>query len=114
MNMTRAKKRYAFVPPRFGENIGGGAETLVASLASRLAARGDDIEVFTTCACDNRTWENIFPEGESFECGVKVRRFKVDERNLDIWIPLQIRISEGLRLSIDEQLEWMAHSVNSS
>ena len=106
--------KYAFVPPRFGERIGGGAETLMAALAAHLAARGDEVEVFTTCALDNRTWENHFPAGESVEYGVKVRRFPVDPRNLDIWVPLQVRMAEGLRLSLDEQIDWMAHSVNSS
>ncbi len=113
-NPSSKKRRYAFVPPRFGESIGGGAETLVANLASELVTYGHDIEVFTTCALDNRTWENHFPAGESTAYGVKVRRFPVDPRNLEVWIPLQIRLSEGLRLSLEEQIDWMAHSVNSS
>jgi len=54
-------RRYAFVVPRFGEGIAGGAETLVGALARHLAQRGDRVEVFTTCARDNRTWENEFP-----------------------------------------------------
>lgn len=104
----------AFVVPRFGEGIAGGAETLVGALASRLAGRGDRIEVWTTCARDNRTWENFFPEGEAVEYGLPVRRFPVDSRNLDVWIPHQVNIHEGLRLTVEQQLEWMSEGVNSS
>ena len=107
-------KSYAFIVPRFGENVGGGAETLAGSLAARLAHRGEQVEVLSTCAIDNRSWENYFPAGETKEGGVIVRRFLVDNRNLERWVPLQIRISEGLELSLDEQLEWMSEGVNSS
>jgi glycosyltransferase involved in cell wall biosynthesis len=106
-------KRYLFVVPRYGEKVGGGAETLVREVAERLAARGDSIEVFTTCALDNRTWENVLPEGQTTENKVLVHRFKVDTRSLDIWVPLQIRISEGMLLTTDEQLQWLEHGVNS-
>lgn len=105
--------RYAFVIPRCGEAIGGGAETLVRILAERLAARGTSVEILTTCAKDNRTWENDYPPGRSVEQGVPVHRFKVDPRNLDSWVPKQIAISRGERLSSHDELDWMAESVNS-
>ncbi len=105
--------RYAFVPPRFAESIAGGAETLIGSLASRLGARGNHVEIFTTCAIDNRTWENHFPEGSSLEMGIPVRRFKVDPRDLETWIPRQIQINEGMNIGVDEELLWMQESVNS-
>lgn len=105
--------KYCFVVPRFGRGVAGGAETLVGELARHLAARGDSIDVLTTCASDNRTWKNELPEGESIEDGVHVRRFPVRERDLDAWIPLQIRLSEGLTLTLDEEMKWMEHSVNS-
>ena len=43
-----------------------------------------------------------------------MKRFPVDERNLDSWIPLQIKIHQGEELTLDEQIEWMTHSVNST
>lgn len=103
---------YCFVVPRFGRGIAGGAETLVGELARRLAARGTKVHILTTCAKDNRSWDNAFPAGRTEEDGISVFRFPVQERNLDIWIPLQIRLSEGLSLSVDEQLQWLEHSVN--
>lgn len=109
-----ALKRYAFVLPRFGEANIGGAENLSALLARKLSDRGDHVEIFTTCALDNRTWKNELQPGESSEFGLVVHRFLVDERNLDRWVPLQIRLHSGQKLDLQEQLDWMADSVNSS
>ena len=114
MIMDPISARYAFVVPRFGEGIAGGAETLTAELASRLKARGNKVEVFTTCARDNRSWANEYPPGDALEFGVPVKRFAVDERDLEVWIPKQISISEGMNLPLEDQLQWMAHGVNSA
>lgn len=105
---------YAFVVPRYGAQVGGGAETLVRHLAERLVLRGDSVEIWTTCARDNRTWQNELNAGCTLEEGVTVHRFPVDDRDLERWVPLQIRIHEGLQLSSEEQLDWMQESVNSS
>ena len=107
-------RRYAFVTPRFGQDIVGGAEALIFNLARRVAERGHDVTVLSTCARDNRSWEDFFPAGITHEHGVSVQRFPVDKRNLERWIPIQIAISEGMRPSVDDQLDWMAESVNSS
>ncbi len=106
--------RYCFVIPRYFEGIAGGAETLISALARKLALRGDEVLLLATCAKDNRTWENFFEPGEALIDGLKVIRFAVDKRNLDRWIPLQIRLSEGMRLDLPEELDWLAESVNSS
>jgi len=110
----RQVRRFAFVLPRFGKDFAGGAETLCSELAHRLSLRGDRVEIFTTCARDNRTWLNEIEPGVSEIDGLVVRRFKVDARDLESWIPKQIAINDGMRLSLDDQLEWMQHSVNSS
>ena len=107
-------RSFAFVLPRFGEGIVGGAETLMGQLARALAARGDRVEVFTTCARDNRSWDNHFPAESSVQYGVLTHRFPVDGRNLEIWIPHQIAISQGRELTIDQQLEWLQQGVNST
>lgn len=106
-------RSYAFILPRFGEGIAGGAETLVGTLVRKLNGRGDNVQVLTTCARDNRTWANDYPPGDAVEYGVRVKRFAVDERNLDVWIPLQIKISEGKTLSLDEQFAWWQEGVGS-
>lgn len=109
-----AQRSYAFVLPRFGEGFAGGAEMLAGSLAGRLAARGDRVEILTTCARDNRSWDNELPAGTTHELGLRVTRFPVDPRNLEVWVPLQISICDGIEPSVESQLDWMANSVNSS
>lgn len=70
--------RLAVVVPRFGPDIGGGAEGLARWVAGWLARR-HDVTVLTTCAHDYRTWEDHYPEGASEDGAVAVRRFRVPE-----------------------------------
>lgn len=112
--MSLAGKRFAFVLPRYYPGVVGGAETLCGELAQKAFDGGATVEIWTTCARDNRSWENSFPEGvEDFD-GIPIRRFSVDERDLEQWIPLQIRLSQGVSLSVDEQFTWMKESVNAA
>lgn len=106
-------EKYAFVVPRFGREIFGGAETLVAGLAKHLSDRADTVEVWTTTARDNRTWKAEFKVGCFWGYKIAVRRFSVDQRNLDLWIPKQIAISQGMMLTVQDELEWLEQSVNS-
>lgn len=107
--------KLAFVVPRFAEDIAGGAETLVRELAVKLQEEGKhQIEIFTTCAKDNRSWDNFYEPGQVDVSGLKTTRFLVDKRNLDAWVPLQIALNEGTRLDLDQELSWLEHSVNSS
>jgi glycosyltransferase involved in cell wall biosynthesis len=104
---------WCFVLPRYFEGIAGGAETLMGALAEHLAMRGDTVEIVTTCARDNRTWNNELPEGAEVIRGIPVRRFPVEPRNLERWIPLQLAIHDGKTVSTEDQLDWMQESVNS-
>lgn len=107
-------RKLAFVLPRFGKDINGGAETLVGQLCMQLASLENyEVEILTTCAKDNRTWENEYAEGEEYLDNLLVKRFKVDARNLDVWVPLQLKIQDNLMLNLDQQLDWMQESVNS-
>ena len=63
--------KVAFVVPRYGPDIRGGAEVGARMLAERLVAdRGYEVEVLTTCALDAITWRDELPEGTSVERGV--------------------------------------------
>ena len=53
----------AFIIPRYGPNILGGAESLARGFAERLTQQGWRIEVWTTCAHDYHTWQNVYPAG---------------------------------------------------
>lgn len=118
-------KSLAVVLPRYAKNLGGGAETLVGALVEQLVVvRNNDfvpeaceqierVEVWTTCAKDHRTWDNFYEPGETLEDGVLVRRFPVDPRDLEVFLQVEIAIQEGRPVSIDQQLDWLANSVNS-
>lgn len=69
--------KIAYVVPRYGTEVLGGAEYGARMLAERLVARlGWEVEVLTTCALDARTWADEYPPGEVDLNGVRVRRFR--------------------------------------
>jgi glycosyltransferase involved in cell wall biosynthesis len=78
--------RVAVVAVRFGPQITGGAEKLARDVALRLAARGHDVTVLTTCAEDYVSWADVLPAGESLDGPLRVLRFPVrQERDLARW-----------------------------
>jgi len=115
-----SKKKLAAILPRYAANLGGGAETLVGSLLEAIVNERSplfadySVEIWTTCARDHRTWENFYPAGLAEEEGLTVRRFPVDERDLDTFISAELAMVDGKRLSVEQQLDWLAASVNSS
>ena len=69
--------KVAFVTPRYGPRIMGGAETAARQLAEHLVSElGWQAEVYSTCAVDHITWADELPEGDTAEDGVLVRRFR--------------------------------------
>lgn len=68
--------KIAFVPPRYGLEVVGGAEYAVRMFAENLVRAGDHIEVFTTCAREATTWADAYPEGTEWVNGVAVHRFR--------------------------------------
>ena len=56
-------RRLAFVPPRYGPDVVGGAEPVLRQIADGLADRGWTVDVLTTCARDHYTWANEYPAG---------------------------------------------------
>jgi glycosyltransferase involved in cell wall biosynthesis len=79
--------KVAFVTPRYGPEVMGGAETGARQLAEHLVSElGWEAEAFTTCALDHVTWEDVLPAGVSDLNGVTVRRFaSVGGRELDFY-----------------------------
>ena len=73
--------RLAVVVQRYGAEIAGGSEYLCRLIAEQLARR-HDVDVLTTCARDDGTWRNRYPEGDDRIRGVTVRRF-ANERTRD-------------------------------
>jgi glycosyltransferase involved in cell wall biosynthesis len=78
--------RLAWILPRYGPHVLGGAETHARVIIEQLARRGHTLEVWTTCARDIYTWANELPAGVEDHHGIVVRRFAVDApRQVNIW-----------------------------
>jgi glycosyltransferase involved in cell wall biosynthesis len=78
-------KPLAIVIPWFGAELKGGAEQQAFQIATRLAARGHEVEVLTTC-CRSflDDWAtNHLPPGLMREHGINVRRFPVGARDAE-------------------------------
>jgi hypothetical protein len=85
--------KLAFVTPRYGIEVIGGAETAARMLAERLCVRpGWEVEVMTSCALDHLTWENTEPPGTSVLNGVRVHRFPTASRRLLDYFKLDGRL----------------------
>lgn len=96
------------VVPRAGAGVLGGAEGLTILHGRRLAERGHEVEVVTTCASSHITWENDLPEGVDSLEGLAVRRFPVAERD-GRFIPLEWRVREAELMALHEERFWLAN-----
>lgn len=78
-------KPLAIVIPWFGKDLKGGAEQQAWQVATRLARRGHQVEVLTSCGrAFQENWAiNHYRAGVSQQDGIKIRRFKVDRTNHD-------------------------------
>lgn len=105
--------RFAFVVPRYGDDVVGGAETLARGLAEHLSKETYNVEILTTCARSHFTWENYYTEGVNEFNGIKVRYFRVNGRDIGAFLNIQRKIEQGILPEIEEQLIWARESVNS-
>lgn len=62
----------------------GGAERYIADLSEEFAARGHQVDVFTSQSSDSGTWRSVFP-GYEHRVGVNVYRFRSLERQNIVW-----------------------------
>jgi glycosyltransferase involved in cell wall biosynthesis len=100
--------RVAFVPPRYGAQVLGGAESLCREIALGLVARGWEVDVLTTCAVDHYGWRNDLPAGVAEEDGVTVRRFRAVHDFARPGLRAQRSIEAGVVPPLDDQLSWMS------
>jgi glycosyltransferase involved in cell wall biosynthesis len=87
--------RIAVVVQRFGREILGGAETH-AGVVARILARHHDVEVLTSTAGDYQTWSEAFPAGESYDDGLRIRRFPVARGRAASWDAMAALLHDGL------------------
>jgi glycosyltransferase involved in cell wall biosynthesis len=102
--------KLAFVTPRYGTEVIGGAETAARMLAERLCRRpGWEVEVLTSCALDHLTWENTEPPGTSTVNGVTVHRFPTARRRQLDYFELDARLRVApTTASLGESRRWVA------
>jgi glycosyltransferase involved in cell wall biosynthesis len=74
--------KVAYVTPRYGSEVLGGAEYAARMLAERLVSQlGWQVEVFTSCAIDSATWEPWYEPTTADVNGVQVHRFANEPRH---------------------------------
>lgn len=103
-----AERRLAFVPPRYGNDVVGGSESVLREAAHGLAGRGWEVEVLTTCARSHYTWQNAYPPGSFADGAVTVHRFlTVHDGDKLARDTIEGHIQLGLPVSADEQRVWL-------
>ena len=104
--------KVAFVTPRYGPEIMGGAETAVRQLAEHLRALTDwEAEVHTTCALDAITWADVLEPGTTDINGVTVHRHPSAHGRLPDFYGLDGTVRLAPRLATREQGErWVDYN----
>jgi glycosyltransferase involved in cell wall biosynthesis len=101
--------RLLYVVQRYGETIAGGAEQHCREMAERMARRGHQVEVATTCAHSYVDWADEYEPGLSLINGVTVHRFPVAApRDNTLFSELNRRMVSGRGARpLVVQREWM-------
>ena len=101
--------RVAFVTPRYGVEVIGGAESAARMLAERLVSNlGWDVEVFTTCALDYVSWDDHYPSGDGELNGVQLHRFTTLTGRQPEYYAIDARVKMSPRsASIEEAEHWV-------
>lgn len=98
--------KIACIAPRYGAEISGGPELYCRLIAERLSAV-HNVEVLTTCAREDTTWTNAYPEGADRIRGVTVRRFaNAESRDAAAFDACSKRVFGGPHTAQDEEL-WL-------
>lgn len=106
--------RPAFVVPRYGEEVVGGAEDLARRTAEELARRGYRVSALTTTALDHHTWSGHYAAGTGTLNGVEVTRFASSTRLGEPSIHAVLSaLDSGETLSEEDQLRWLSGVVAS-
>jgi glycosyltransferase involved in cell wall biosynthesis len=101
--------RVAFVTPRYGVEVMGGAESAARQLAEHLVAEcGWQVEVFTTCALDHITWDDVLPAGDGVLNDVTVHRFASTSGRVPEFYELDARLRMApAHASLEQARRWL-------
>jgi glycosyltransferase involved in cell wall biosynthesis len=104
--------KVAFVTPRYGPQIIGGAEAAARQLAEHLVAETAwEAEAYSTCALDPHTWADVLEPGDSEIGGVPVHRFASAHGRLADFYGLdgRVRLAPGLATR-EEGRRWVDYN----
>jgi len=101
--------RVAFVVQRYGLEVAGGAERHCREFAERLAVRGHDVSVLTTCARSYVDWADAYEPGWTELDGVSVWRLPIlRRRDPAVFEVLNRQVAWGSKpIPLFLQREWM-------
>jgi len=101
--------KVAFVTPRYGPGVVGGAEAAARQLAEHLVSDTTwDAEVHTTCALNPHTWADDLSPGDSEIGGVPVHRYRSTHGRLPEFTPLDARLRPAPTSATEaEAEEWV-------
>ncbi|HEX3795290.1 MAG TPA: glycosyltransferase family 4 protein [Acidimicrobiales bacterium] len=101
--------KVAYVVPRYGAAIRGGAETGARMFAEHLVAdRGYEVDVLTSCAVDALTWRDELVPGTTVEQGVRVHRIASEDGRGEGFHPLSGRLlADPEQASVEDMELWV-------
>jgi glycosyltransferase involved in cell wall biosynthesis len=101
--------KVAFVTPRYGPQVIGGAEAAARQLAEHLVAETTwQAEVYSTCAMDPHTWADEWEPGDSDINGVPVHRYRSTHGRLHEFARLDARLRRAPgRATATEARQWV-------
>lgn len=117
-------EKVAIVIPWFGKDLKGGAEQQAWHLATRLALKGMNIAVLTTCSKEFLSdWSvNYYKSGSSMEGPLEIRRFPVKKQDRSLFDRINAKLLSlkknelvpGISpLNQAEELVYVNESINS-
>jgi glycosyltransferase involved in cell wall biosynthesis len=101
--------KVAFVTPRYGPQIMGGAETAARQLAEHLTAECHwEVEVYTTGAVDHITWDDVLAPGDTVLNGVTVHRFRSSSGRVKEFYEIDGRLRPApAQATMSEARRWL-------
>ena len=108
------ERTIAFVTPRYGVEVLGGAETGMRSWAEHLAGQGYRVEALATGVVDLTDWNDRLALGTSQVNGVTVRRFPVDPVDVGGFHGALQKAHRGEQVTRAEELRFIAGNLQSA
>lgn len=99
--------RLLWVVQRYGPDIVGGAEAEARQYARRLAQRGHEVSVLTSCAVDYVTWKDELAPGDSVEDGVEIERLAVAHQRSNRFWELDRRLKDRAMRNLEFERSWL-------